>query len=229
MARTPGVTLIAAVAALAERYAPPKPLTDPLEMILWENMGYLIDDDRRTLLFAEFTERVGLDAVKIDRAPLDVLLDIAKRGGMRPETRVERWHAISRIVIEDAGGDLAKTLKALPLPKARTLLKRFPVIGDPGADKILLFSGLDVRPALDSNGLRVMLRLEFAEMGKSYGASYRNAVGALAADGEVTLQWLTRAYLVLQAHGRALCKRASPNCAACLLDARCAHFMVEGY
>ncbi len=229
MARTPRVTLIEAVGALTKRYPPPEPLTDPLELILWENMGYLIDDDRRAALFDEFAERVGLDAANIAKAPDKTLLDIAQRGGMRPETRVERWRDIAHIVREDAGGDLHKTLAALPVNKARALLKRFPVIADPGADKITLFSGLDVRPALDSNGLRVMLRLGFAAMAKSYGASYRNAVDVLVADGEPTRAWVVRAYLVLQAHGRTLCKRAGPDCTPCPLDSSCAHITVEGF
>ena len=63
---------------------------------------------------------------------------------MRPDQRVERWRTIAEITLRDASGDLRATLKSLPVAKARLLLKKFPVIGDPGADKILLFSGIDV-------------------------------------------------------------------------------------
>ena len=75
-----------------------------------------------------------------------MLLDIASRGGMRPPVRVERWLTIARITLADAGGDLDSALRTLPLAKARTLLKTFPAIGDPGADKILLFSGVAPLP-----------------------------------------------------------------------------------
>ncbi|MFX8879625.1 hypothetical protein ABTM72_20090, partial [Acinetobacter baumannii] len=81
----------------------------------------------------------------------------AERGGMRPDVRVERWRSIARITLE-AGGDLRAALAALPLVKARALLKRFPTIADPGADKVLLFSGVAPRPCLESNGLRVFCR-----------------------------------------------------------------------
>ncbi|MGH6879123.1 MAG: hypothetical protein ACREHV_17325 [Rhizomicrobium sp.] len=64
---------------------------DALGLILWENIGYLIDDARRETLLAEFGARVGFGAAEIARAPHALLLDIARRGGMRPETRVERW------------------------------------------------------------------------------------------------------------------------------------------
>ncbi len=217
------LSLIDAVATLKRRYKPSKPLTDPLQLILWENIGYLIPDEKRDALFAEFGERVGYDARAIKAASHATLLDIAKRGGMRPEVRVGRWREIARLVTEDAGGDLAKTLAALPIAKARALLKKFPVIGDPGADKVLLFSGVDARPSLDSNGLRVLVRLGLAREGASYTSTYRNAVQALTEHGRKDRAWLTGAYLALQAHGRALCKRAAPDCLPCPLDAVCAH------
>jgi endonuclease-3 len=225
----PEVALDDVVAALKQRYPPPEPLTDPLELILWENMGYLIDDDRRGALFEEFRERVGFDAKKIDKAPKALLGDIAARGGMKPEMRIERWRETARLVLNAASGDLAAHLRALPVTKARALLKLFPVIGDPGADKILLFSNLDVRPALDSNGLRVMLRLGAAAVGSSYGASYRNAVTALAKVEDADRAWFMDAYAVLQAHGRTLCKRTAADCLPCPLDPICAHVVTSDY
>jgi hypothetical protein len=69
---------------------------------------------------------------------------------MRPETRVKRWRDIAEIVQTRAAGDLAVALAALPLAKARALLKAFPTIGDPGADRIMLFAGLAPRPSLES-------------------------------------------------------------------------------
>ena len=208
-----------AVAILAPLYPQPAMLDDPLAQVLWENIGYLIDDERRAVLFAEFEDRVGLDAQAILDAPGDVLLDIASRGGMNPEVRVERWRTIGAL----AGPDLAATLRGLPVAKARSLLKTFPVIGDPGADKILLFSDIAPRPSLDSNGLRTLVRLGYVADDANYGRAYRAGVALLVGQsGEV--EWLKSAYLVLRDHGRALCKRAAPLCTACPLDAFCAHF-----
>jgi endonuclease-3 len=201
-------------------------MTDPLALIVWENIGYLIDDARRAELFEEFGDRVGLDADKIMRAPGAVLLDIAKRGGMNPGTRVSRLKNIASIVLES--GELLSALKSLPLPKARALLKKFPGIADPGADKILLFSGVSVQPALESNGLRVLVRLGYAPQQPSYSASYKAAVGALKDGGTMERAWLMRAYGVLRAHGQALCKRTAPNCIACPLDKSCAHLPATG-
>lgn len=216
------------IAKLETLYPLPKPMTDPLALIVWENIGYLIDDARRSELFEEFRERVGIDADKIMRAQGSVLLDIAKRGGMNPGTRVSRLKNIGAIVRESGEAGLLAALKSLPLPKARALLKKFPGIADPGADKILLFSGVNVQPALESNGLRVLVRLGFTQQQSSYSASYKAAVAALKEQGAMERDWLIKAYVVLRAHGQALCKRAAPNCIACPLDKSCAHLPATG-
>lgn len=218
----------AVIEKLARCANTPLALTDPLALIVWENIGYLIDDEKRAGLFAEFERRVGLDAAAIARAKPATLLDIAKRGGMAPEKRVERLREIAKIVIENADGDLAARLKSLPAAKARALLKSFPSVGDPGADKIMLFAGVDVRPALDSSGVRAMLRLGVAREGATYGASYKAAVAALAEHGTNTRTWFMKAYHALRSHGQTLCKRTSPLCVACPLDKACAHERLKG-
>jgi endonuclease-3 len=225
-AQNPELTLQGAVAALAKIYAPPEPPHDPLALIVWENIGYLIDDERRSALFAEFEKRVGFAAARIANAPTAVLGDIARRGGMNAQTRVERLKRIGEIAIEECDGDLRDRLKSLPLAKARALLKKFPGIGDPGADKILLFAGIDPRPALDSNGLRALVRMGFCAEEKSYGQSYKGAIAVLAKEGKPDAAWLKRAWLILREHGKTLCKRAAPICEPCPLDRICAHKMV---
>jgi len=223
MARAePGISLKAAVAKLARLYPPGKPLTDPLAILVWENVGYLIDDQRREDLFCEFRSRIGLKANQIANAPMPVLGDIAGRGGMHPQKRAERLIAIGRLAIGECDGDMTRALKALPLPRARALLRKFPSIGDPGADRILLFAGIAPQPAVDSNGLRALVRLGFAAEARNYAQTYRAGTAALAAashDGE----WLKRAYGVLRAHGKSLCKRSAPVCEPCPLDGACAH------
>lgn len=216
------------VKSLARRTKTPRALTDPLALIVWENIGYLIDDEKRASLFAEFERRIGLDAAAIARAKQSTLRGIAERGGMAGEKRAVRLREIATIVIENAAGDLGAHLKTLPPAKARALLKSFPSIGDPGADKILLFAGIDIRPALESNGLRAMLRLGLAREGTSYAASYKAATAVLAEHGTATRAWFMSAYHVLRAHGQTLCKRMNPVCIACPLDKDCAHERLKG-
>ena len=222
--------LIDAVARLSELYGSEGPAgpTTPFEIILWKNVGYLVDDDRRAALFSQFSKRVGMRAASIAAASPAVLLDIARRGGMRPEARVETWRQIAALAIERADGDLNAALRKLPVVKAALLLKAFPSIGAPGADEILLLSGLDVRPAIDSNGLRSMLRLGFCKERSTYSASYREATAALSEQGKPESEWLCLAFRVLRAHGQVLCKRSAPKCVACPLAPTCPRIKPKG-
>jgi endonuclease-3 len=219
----PAVSLRAAVAGLARIYSAPQPLEDPLAILVWENVGYLVDDAKRAELFAEFERRIGLKARDIANAPMAVVSDIARRGGMAPERRAERLIEIGRLALAECDGKLAEALRALPVPKARTLLKKFPSVGDPGADRIMLFCRLAPLACVDSNGLRALVRLGFCAERKSYAPTYKGAVAALGEAGNGDAEWLKRAYLVLREHGKTLCKRSAPVCEPCPLDALCAH------
>src|SRR5579864_746810 len=180
------------------------PARGPFELVLWENACYLLSDERRAAVFEGLREQVGLTAAAILKAPRDALLALAKMGGMRPETRVFRWREIARITMTEFGGNLNSILEQ-PYDKAKKALKKFPNIGDPGAEKILLFSSVKIaRNAsgrdgllplasasgaarggafeglpLESNGLRVLTRVGFGRSLKSYGASYRSVQEAL--------------------------------------------------
>lgn len=225
----PAGELIAELAALRATTRPAPIPTDPFELILWENIGYLVDDERRRALFDGFAAEIGLSPQAIERASDATLFARAKLGGMRPETRVQRWREIARLVRERADGDLKATLKALPLAKARALLKAFPVIADPGADKVLLFAGVAARPALESNGLRVLARLGFVVEEAAYDRFYRAGVAALTAAGLCGREALVEAYQLLREHGRTLCRRSAPLCVACPLTETCPRLPGGGF
>ena len=220
------LTLTTAVARLAPLYPQAEPLRDPLAILVWENIGYLIDDAKRGELFAEFKKRIGLKAAEIANAPTAVLADITARGGMHAQKRADRLKEIGALAVAACGGDVVGSLKALPLPKARTLLKKFPSIGDPGADRIILFAGIAAEPAISTDGMRALVRLGLCAEHKNYGQTYKAAIDVLRNAGKPGAEWLERAYLVLRGHGRALCKRAAPICEPCPLDRVCAHTLV---
>jgi endonuclease III len=216
-------SLEATIATLAGIHALPAPLTDPLAIIVWENIGYLIDDARRGALFDEFHARIGLEARAIANAPTKFLADIARRGGINAQVRAERLRMAGEIAITECDGDLMGRLRSLPVARARVLLKKFPAIGDPGADRILLFCDIAATPSVESNGLRALARLGFCAEQKSYAQTYHLAVAALGDAGRGDAAWLRQAWLVLREHGRALCKRSAPICEPCPLDRHCPH------
>lgn len=198
----------------------PPPARGALELVLWENAGYLVDDAKRAELFAELRRKIGLDASAIAGAKREALLAIAKKGGMQPDQRVAKWLEIARLVEEEFEGDLEAALD-LPTPKALRAIQRFPSLGRPGAEKVLLFTGRLPVLALESNGMRVLLRLGYGEESKSYDATYRSVREAVTPEARAECTWLTRAHLLLRRHGKALCKNNGPLCEACPLAEDC--------
>jgi endonuclease-3 len=144
-------------------------------------------------------------------------------GGIVPDLRAARLKEIAALVKYKFGGDLRAVLKR-PLSEAKKALKRFPTIGDPGAEKILLFTKTVSVAAVPSNCVHVPLRLGFGEEKKNYAASYRSAQQAIRAELPEECGALLRAYLLLKHHGQELCKRSRPLCERCPISSDCAYF-----
>jgi len=214
------------IAGLKRHYGEPAlpPANGPFELVLWENACYLLPDQRRAEVFDGLHRQVGLDPYKIQNANREVLLALAKRGGMRPETRVFRWLEIARITIEQFDGNLSSVLKK-PYAEAKRALKQFPNIGDPGAEKILLFCGVGPGLPLESNGCRVLLRVGYGRANsKNYGAQYRSIQEALDGQLPKTAPALARAHVLLRQHGKEICRSNGPRCEECPVSAMCAFY-----
>src|SRR6516162_1712185 len=63
---------------------------DPWELVLWENVGYLVSDERRATAFRALKREVGLDAKAIARVKPKKLAKIIIEGGMLAEHRAEK-------------------------------------------------------------------------------------------------------------------------------------------
>ena len=217
------------VSALGSYYGPLKPpkISDPLHLILWESIGYLVDDDRREAAFAALRKQVGLKPTDILSAPDEQLVKITKLGGIHPELRAQRLKEIAHIVLNDFDGDLRSALE-LPPHKAIKALKKFPSIGTPGAEKILLFTKTFPVLALESNGLRVLLRVGFGQESKNYSASYASVQDALKDQIGSDCDFLIRAHQLLRRHGKELSRTKKPLCGACPINKNCEYYERNG-
>jgi endonuclease-3 len=214
------------IAGLKRQYGDPAlpPAQGPFELVMWENACYLLPDDRRAAVFEGLRKQVGLDPHKIQNANRDVLLALAKMGGMRPETRVFRWLEIARITIDQFDGDLSRILKQ-PSAEAKRALKQFPNIGEPGAEKILLYCGVGPGLPLDWNGSRVLLRVGYGRANaRNYGAQYRSIQESLAGNVPKSAAALARAHLLLREHGKTICRDKRPLCGSCPVSSMCAFY-----
>ena len=210
------------IAKLKSHYGAPGPprTADPFELILFENVAYLVGDQQREEAFEALRDRVGLSPVDIVTAHDATLLEVANLGGMLPAGRVEKLRRVANIALQEFDGELNPVLK-LPAAKAKRALKKFPGIGDPGAEKILLLSRTLPVLALESNGLRALLRLGYGEERKSYAATYRSAQEAVEPEVKKDFDWLIEAHQLLRRHGQELCKRSEPLCDECPLRPDC--------
>lgn len=203
---------VAELARLHKQYgdvALPEPRT-PFALIVWENCAYLVDDERRAQTFANLRKTIGISPPKLAAAGAKKIEAAIRDGGMQPPHRAAKVFESARLALDVSDDEW----------RERKVLKRFPGIADPGADKVLLLCGFSDAPALDSNGLRVLERLHVVKPGQAYAAAYRAGVGALSEAG-VRGQKALDAFALLRAHGRELCKRTTPLCGACSLRRSC--------
>lgn len=198
------------VKSLEKVYGTPAPrVTDPFEMILLENVAYLVDDARRQETFERLRDAIGLTPAAILKHSPEEIAAVIAGGGMKPEMRAEKVLECARLA-NRVGVD-EKTLR------------KFPSIGEPYADRILLFNGRKVTLAPDSNALRVLLRLGYGEESRNYSTTYRSVVNATS--GELRdATFAQRAHILLRRHGQEVCKRSAPRCEVCAVRAQCAWY-----
>ncbi|HYW74175.1 MAG TPA: hypothetical protein VE961_24340, partial [Pyrinomonadaceae bacterium] len=189
----------------------------------WENVAYLVSDERRREAFTLLRETAGTKPHQILAAAKAVLLRVATLGGMQPEKRAARLREMALIAINEFGGEVSQVLQ-LPLPQAKKALQKFPSIGEPGAEKILLFTRSHPVLGLESNGLRVLLRLGFGEEKKNYTASYRSVQEAIKDQLGNDCEQLIDAYILLRHHGKELCKTNNPRCEECPVRRSCDYY-----
>lgn len=183
---------------------------EPFALIVWENCAYLVDDERRAQTFEALRTAIGIAPEQLLAAGPKNIEAAIRDGGMAPPRRAAKIFESAQLALElreDAWAD-------------RKVLKRFPGIADPGADRVLLLCGLGEAPTVDSNGLRVLERLHIVRPGQAYASAYRAGVRALT-DAGVHGQKAIETYALLRAHGRELCKRARPRCGRCPLRREC--------
>jgi endonuclease III len=195
-----------------------------LELVLIENVAYLVDDERREQAFDTLREQVGTSPSRILAASDAALLRVA-RSGILAEHQADKLRRIAQLAMEAHPEDV----RTQPLRQAKRALMRFPSIGEPGAEKILLLARSHPVLGLDSNGVRVLTRLGLVEEAKTYSATYRAVQRFAAQYAARGFDWLIRAHQLLRQHGQELCRRSRPRCAACPLSDGCAFYTGIGW
>ncbi|HLJ28910.1 MAG TPA: hypothetical protein VKY85_19525 [Candidatus Angelobacter sp.] len=195
--------------------------TDPYLFLVWWHCGYPASDAACAKGWAALNREIGVEPQQLLAALPTKLATALRPGGMVPELRAMRLKEIAARVQDEFAGDLRAALVG-PIAQARKLLKKFPNIADPGADRILLFAGIAPIAAVPSNCPHVLVRIQRGQERENYGVTYREAQQAIEADIPEKFDARTRAYLLLKRHGQDLCKRTKPKCAECPVNSSCA-------
>jgi endonuclease III len=220
----PRIRVAEIIETLSRTYGEPKgpPSLDPFHLILWEQVAYLADDARRLEAYRLLEKATGLRPEAIAAAPRSTLLRVARHGGaIAAEDRASRLKESAVLVLSRFGGDLRAALRRLPVAGARKALRDFPMIGEPGADRILLLTRTAPLFAVESNGLRVLLRLGFGTEHRDYRRSYQSVMTAMEGDLPSDYEGMISAHLLLRLHGQEMCKRTKPVCSTCPLHPKC--------
>jgi len=197
--------------------------TDPYLFLVWWHCGYPASDAACAKGWESLNREIGVDPEQLLAASQENLARALKPGRMVPELRAMRLKEIAARVKDEFGGDLRAALVG-PLARVRKILKKFPNIADPGADRILLFAGLAPVAAVPSNCPHVIVRIQHGQERENYGATYREAQKAIEDEIPQKFDPLIRAYLLLKRHGQELCKRTKPKCENCPVNSSCAFF-----
>ncbi len=197
--------------------------TDPYRFLVWWQCGYPASDAACSRGWESLNSSIGIHPDRILAASIEELAKALTPGGMVPAVRAKRLKEIATRVRDEYGGDLRRGLLG-SLPEVRRALKKFPNIADPGADRILLFSGVAPAAAVPSNCPHVLVRIQRGLERESYGANYQVAQHEIAGEVAENIDARTRAYLLLKQHGQELCKRTRPKCDACPVNSCCAYY-----
>lgn len=206
-------------------YGPQEPgwPTDPYLFLVWWHCGYPASDAACAKGWESLNREIGTEPERLLAATPKKLASALKPGGMSPELRAMRLKDIAARVKDEFGGDLRAALVG-PIAQVRKLLKKFPNIADPGADRILLFAGIAPVVAVPSNCPHVLVRIRSGEERENYGVTYREAQQAVEQEVPEKFHARIRAYLLLKRHGQELCKRTKPRCGECPINSYCAVF-----
>jgi len=197
--------------------------TDPYDFLVWWHCGYPASDLTCVRGWESLNKEVGIEPHHILQASMAKLARALKPGGMVPELRAQRLLEIAARVQDEFAGDLRAGLRGA-IKEVRRILKKFPGINDPGADRILLFAGLVPVVAIPSNCPHVIVRIQRGQERENYGVIYREAQAEIEQGVPAKFDARMRAYLLLKQHGQTLCKRTNPKCDQCPVNASCAFF-----
>jgi endonuclease-3 len=193
---------------------------DAYEQVLYECACYLVDDARREQVWRRLKQEVGVSPEELLEVPASRLAKVIEAGGMKPPMRAEKLRTCAGLAQQIGLPELRRAVREDPA-QARKLLRKFPGIGEPSAERILLVAGGWPGLGLESNGLRVLQRLGWGHTHKDWNRMWKETNAAIAPHIGQDTERLHALHSLLRHLGQELCRAAEPRCAHCPLLETC--------
>jgi hypothetical protein len=200
------------------------PPRDPWAAILFHNVVPVAEEARRERAFAALQRATGLDAGQM-LAASDAALSAICGAGAPGMAQVQALRRCAEVWTEQ--GD-PSALVQLPEAQAIAALQAFPLVDAAFAAQLLLLLGKRERLALESHGLRTLIRIGYGldENAGNYGQRldpwlvHESAVDAAEPELDEGMDVRIDASLRLRALGLSLCTKR-PQCARCPIANLC--------
>ena len=194
--------------------------TDPFEQVLHECACYLVDDARREQVWRRLKQEIGVTPEALLDVPASRLAKVIEAGGMKPPMRAEKLRTSAELAQEIGLPALRRACREDPAA-ARKLLRKFPGIGEPSAERILLRAAGVPGLGLESNGLRVLQRVGYGGGETDWTKGWRAVAAQLAPQIGKDPKRSWSLHSLLRHLGQELCRAAEPACGGCPLLELC--------
>src|SRR5438270_3271345 len=170
----------------------PSPPSDPFILFVWEVLSVHSTPRKRDAALAALKRLRTLTPDAMWRTPQKHLETSVALAGPYLEQRLARLRT---------GVELFRrtpTLKAIikgPLPAARRALKPFPILGEGGAHRMLLFAANHPVLPVDARVSRVLRRLGYGEAHADFKRTARSVQAAIAPELPASVEACRRAYV----------------------------------
>ena len=194
------------------------PPHDPFTLFVWEMLA-VRSTPRKT--------EAALGALRRIRALTPDAMWRAPQAKLEAAVALAGPYLEQRLSALRTGVDLFRRSPTLPalirgcLPAARRALKRFPQLGEAGADRMLLFATDHPVLPVDARVNRVGRRLGYGEASEDFRKSARSVQDGLTRELPPSVETVRRTFLYLSHHAAATCTEADPHCTVCPLLSEC--------
>ena len=197
-------------------------VADPFKNLIFTILSQNTSSSNTRRAYVSLKRKYQINPAVLSRADPKELSQVIRTGGLQ-NIKAERIVQVSRLIMENYGGNLRKVL-SFPKEKVREELKKLKGVGDKTAD-VLLSSIFGQREyfVVDTHMIRIAKRLGIVDE----GASYEEVQSALkdflpldvGGDRLAGLFWLLAKYT---------CDAKKPKCQECLLKGLCRYSRGRG-